>query len=31
MPLDLPVEGAEGLKAATIGVILPYDTGDPLG
>ena len=29
--LDLPVEGAEGLKAATIGVVLPYDTGDPLG
>lgn len=30
-PLDLPVEGAPGLKAASIGVILPYDSGDPLG
>jgi hypothetical protein len=30
-PLDLPVEGAEGIKAATVGVVLPYDTGDPLG
>jgi len=29
-PLDLSVEGAEALKAATIGVILPYDTADPL-
>jgi hypothetical protein len=30
-PLDMAVEGAEGLKAATIGVVLPYDTGDSLG
>lgn len=30
-PLDLPIEGAAGLKAASIGVILPYDTPDPLG
>jgi hypothetical protein len=30
-PVDLPVEGADGLKAATIGVVLPYDTADPLG
>ena len=29
-PLELPIEGAEGLKAASIGVILPYDTSDPL-
>ena len=29
-PLELPVEGAQGLKAATIGVILTYGTPDPL-
>lgn len=29
-PVDLPVEGAEGLKAASIGVILSYGTADPL-
>nr|WP_299131251.1 acyl-CoA transferase [uncultured Amaricoccus sp.] len=29
-PLDLAIEGAEGLKAASIGIILPYDTSDPL-
>ncbi|NDR57132.1 acyl-CoA transferase [Aliiruegeria sabulilitoris] len=29
-PLDLPVEGAEGLKAATVGVVLTYATDDPL-
>ncbi|WP_299131690.1 acyl-CoA transferase [uncultured Amaricoccus sp.] len=27
---DLPVEDAEGLKAATLGVILSYATSDPL-
>lgn len=30
-PLDLPVEGAEGLKAAIVPVILTYTTADPLG
>jgi hypothetical protein len=30
VPLDLPVEGAEAIKAASIGVVLPYDVGDPL-
>lgn len=29
-PVDLPVEGAEGLKAAVIDVILSYSTTDPL-
>lgn len=29
-PLALAIEGAEGIKAATIGIILPYDTSDPL-
>ncbi len=29
-PLDLPIEGAQDLKAATIGVILTYGTPDPL-
>lgn len=29
-PLELPIEGAEGLKAATIGVILQYAVSDPL-
>jgi hypothetical protein len=29
-PVDLAVEGGEGLKAATIGVILSYSTDDPL-
>jgi hypothetical protein len=29
-PIELPVEGAEGLKAATVWVVLPYDTADPL-
>lgn len=30
-PQELPVEGASGLKAATIGVILSYVAPDPLG
>jgi len=30
-PVDLPVEGAEGLKAAIVPVILTYTTADPLG
>lgn len=30
MPVDLPVEGAEYLKAGTIGVILSYQSSDPL-
>lgn len=29
-PAELPVDGGSGLKAATIGVILQYDTPDPL-
>ena len=29
-PVDLPVEGAAGLKAAVIPVILHYSTADPL-
>jgi hypothetical protein len=29
-PVDLTVEGAAGMKAATIGVILSYATDDPL-
>jgi len=30
-PVDLPVEGAEALKAAIVPVILIYTTADPLG
>ena len=30
-PVDLPVEGAAGLKAAVIPVVLHYSTADPLG
>lgn len=30
VPSDLPLEGAETLKAATIGVVLTYQTSDPL-
>jgi len=30
-PVDLPIEGAEGLKAAIIPIILNYTTADPLG
>ena len=30
-PVDLPVEGAATLKAATIAVVLHYSTADPLG
>jgi hypothetical protein len=30
-PVDLPVEGAESLKAAVIRVSLFYATSDPLG
>ena len=30
-PVDLPVEGAEGLKAAIVPVILTYTTANPLG
>ena len=30
-PVDLPVEGAEALKAAIVSVILTYTTFDPLG
>jgi hypothetical protein len=30
-PVDLPVEGAEALKAAIIPVVLTYTTADPLG
>lgn len=30
-PVDLPVEGAEALKAAIVPVILTYTTADPLG
>jgi len=30
-PIDLPVEGAEGLKAAIVPIILTYTTADPLG
>ena len=29
-PVDLPVEGAAGLKAAVISVVLHYSTADPL-
>jgi len=29
-PVDLPVEGAASLKAATIAVVLHYSTDDPL-
>lgn len=29
-PVELPIEGAEGLKAASLGVILSYATSDPL-
>lgn len=29
-PAELPVEGASGLKAAVIAVLLQYDTPDPL-
>jgi hypothetical protein len=29
-PVDLPVEGAAGLKAAVIPVVLHYSTADPL-
>lgn len=30
-PSDLPVDGADTIKAAVIGVILIYSTADPLG
>ena len=30
-PVDLPVEGAAGLKAAVITVVLHYSSSDPLG
>ena len=30
-PVDLPVEGAEALKAAVVPVILTYTTANPLG
>jgi hypothetical protein len=30
-PSDLPVEGAETIKAAVIAVVLHYTTADPLG
>ena len=30
-PVDLPVEGAEALKAAVVPIILTYTTADPLG
>ena len=30
-PVDLPVVGAEGLKAAVVVVVLHYTTADPLG
>ncbi|MBZ0130212.1 MAG: acyl-CoA transferase [Rhodobacteraceae bacterium] len=30
-PVDLPVEGAEALKAAIVPIILTYSTADPLG
>jgi len=30
-PVDLPVEGAEALKAAIVPVILTFTTADPLG
>ncbi|PHQ94652.1 MAG: acyl-CoA transferase [Marinosulfonomonas sp.] len=30
-PVDLPVEGAEALKAAIVPLILTYTTADPLG
>jgi hypothetical protein len=29
-PVELPIEGAEGLKAASLGVILTYAMSDPL-
>lgn len=29
-PVEIPVDGADGLKAASIGVILSYATADPL-
>lgn len=31
LPVDLPVDGAAGLKAAVIPVVLHYSTADPLG
>ena len=30
-PVDMPIEGAEGLKAAIVPVIMTYTTADPLG
>ena len=30
-PVDLPVDGAEALKAAIVSIILTYSTADPLG
>jgi hypothetical protein len=30
-PVDLPVEGAAGLKAAVLPVVLHFTTADPLG
>ena len=30
-PVDLPVEGAAGLKEAVIPAVLHYSTADPLG
>jgi len=30
-PVDLPIEGAEALKAAIVPIILTYTTADPLG
>ena len=29
-PVELPIEGAEGLKAASLGIVLSYATSDPL-
>lgn len=29
-PVELPIDGAEGIKAASVGIILTYATGDPL-
>lgn len=30
VPADLPIEGAEGMKAATVPILLAYATTDPL-
>lgn len=31
VPADVPIEGGDALKAATIGIVLHYGSADPLG